>query len=202
MTGGIAPGAEAGGVLLHSPHFSFRPLVASDAPVMADAVRESASTVGLWLPWAHEHYAIADASTWIERCQHGWRERSSFEFGIFERASGRYIGGCGLNQLNYPNGFCNLGYWVRQSARRQGAATEAIGALSDFAFAALPFARIEIVVGVGNTASLGAARKAGAVEEGIARRRLKLGQRQIDAHMLSIVAPTSSPDAARGLAAP
>lgn len=30
------------------------------------------------------------------------------------------VGGCGLNQFNDVNGFCNLGYWVRQSWQPRG----------------------------------------------------------------------------------
>ena len=139
------------------------------------------------MAWAHERYSIAEALSWIGFCQQGWESRSSFEFGIFDAASGVLVGGCGLNQFNLAHGFCNLGYWVRQSFQRRGAATEAVGALSDFGFAELPLGRIEITVGVGNAASLGAARKAGAIEEGIARNRLKVGARSIDAHVLSLV---------------
>jgi RimJ/RimL family protein N-acetyltransferase len=40
-------------------------------------------------------------------------------------------------------------------------------------------------------ASLGAARKAGAVEEGIARNRLRLRDRFLDAHVLSLVPSTA-----------
>lgn len=52
---------------------------------------------------------------------------------------------------------------------------------------ALGWGRVEITVALGNAASLGAARKAGAFEEGIARNRLRLGDRFVDAHVLSLV---------------
>ncbi len=175
--------------MLRSANFVFRPFVPDDAPAFVDAVLESTATLAPWMPWAHEQYAMAEALGWIGWCQQGWEERASFEFGIFDAASGRFVGGCGLNQFNHLHGYCNLGYWVRQSFQRRGAATEAIRALSGFAFTELPVGRLEIAVGVGNTASLSAARKAGAVEEGIARQRLKLRERFIDAHILSLVPP-------------
>lgn len=178
--------------MLRFANFEFRPLVPDDAPGFVDAIVESTSTLTPWMPWAHEQYSLDDALGWIGHCWQGWKERSSFEFGIFDAASGTYVGGCGLNQLNPLHGFCNLGYWVRQSYHRRGAATAAIRALSDYGLSELSFGRIEIVVAVGNAASLGAARKAGAVEECIARNRLKLGERFIDAHMLSLV-PAKAP---------
>ncbi|WP_426107550.1 GNAT family N-acetyltransferase [Massilia sp. TSP1-1-2] len=178
--------------MLRSANFVFRPLAPADAPSFVDAVRESVASLGPWMPWAHAQYSTTEALSWIDWCQQGWDERSNFEFGIFDGVSGAFVGGCGLNQFNQVHGYSNLGYWVRQSNQRRGAATEAIGALSDFAFLQLPLGRVEIVVGVGNTPSLGAARKAGAVEEGVARNRLKLRDIFIDAHMLSLVAPAGS----------
>ena len=78
---------------------------------------------------------------------------------------------------------------MRQSWQRKGAASAAIRALTEYAWTELDVQRLEIVVAVGNDASLNAARKAGAVDEGIARKRLKLGRQWVDAHMLSLVKP-------------
>lgn len=175
--------------MLRSANFVFRPFTPGDAPGFVDAVAESSSTLAAWMPWAHPLYSEADAHAWIDRCRQGWKERSDFEFGIFDAHSGAFVGGCGLNQLNRLHEYCNLGYWVRQSLHRRGAATDAVRALVRFGFDELKLGRIEIVVGVGNTASLGAARKAGAIEEGVARNRLKLGDRFVDAHMLALVPP-------------
>lgn len=175
--------------MLRSADFLFRPFTHDDVPDFAAAVRESTSALPIWMPWANAHYSEDDARTWIDQCRQGWEERSNFEFGIFDAASGAFVGGCGLNQFNDLHQYCNLGYWVRQSFLRRGAATQAVGALARFAFDELKLGRVEIVVGRGNTASLGAARKAGAIEEGIARNRLKLGERFIDAHVLALVPP-------------
>ena len=173
--------------MLRSANFLFRPFVPSDAPDFADAVRESTASVTQWMAWAHENYSLAEAQSWINWCQQGWEQRTNFEFGIFDAASGKLAGGCGLNQFNQLHGYCNLGYWVRQSFQRRGAATDAVRALSTFGFAELALGRIEIAVAVGNTGSLGAALKAGAMEEAVARNRLKLRERFIDAHVLSLV---------------
>lgn len=178
--------------MLRSTDFQFRPFTFDDVPDFAAAVRESTSTLPAWMPWASAHYSEADAHAWIEQCRQGWEERRVFEFGIFDMASGAFVGGCGLNQFNHQHQFCNLGYWVRESFQRRGAATQAVGALSRFAFDELKLGRVEIVIGRGNTASLGAARKAGALEEGVARNRLKLGERFIDAHVLAVVPPGSA----------
>ena len=106
------------------------------------------------------------------------------EFGIFAQ-DGQFVGGCGLNQFSSLNKLCNLGYWVRQSRQRSGAATAATRALRDLGLNKLGLARIEIVVAQGNEASLGVARKAGATYECLAQGRLQLYGKAVAAHVLS-----------------
>jgi ribosomal-protein-serine acetyltransferase len=72
-------------------------------------VRESIATLGPWMPWAHADYAEADALGWIGWCEQGWMERSGFEVGIFDAASGDFVGGCGLNQFDRAHDYCCLG---------------------------------------------------------------------------------------------
>lgn len=178
--------------MLFSADHVLRPYVPGDAPALADAVLESVATLAPWMPWATGQLSLDDALAWIAVCEKGWADRTRFEFGIFDRGSGVFVGACGLNQINELHAFCNLGYWVRQACQGQGVASAAVRMLADFAWAELPLQRLEIVVGVGNVASLRAARKAGAFEEGIARKRIRLDQRWVDAHMLSLIAPATT----------
>lgn len=117
----------------------------------------------------------------------GARERNESRIGIFDAQSGSFVGGCGLNQFNVDNGFCNLGYWVRQSWHRRGAASAAIQALSRVAFSELQLGRVEIVVAVDNIPSLALAAKSGALRECLARNRLKVHGKFTDAYVFSLV---------------
>lgn len=92
-----------------------------------------------------------------------------------------------MNQFNTLHAFCNLGYWVRASRQRQGAALAAVGLLARYAFEELELSRVEIVVAEGNAASIGLARKAGAVHECLARNRLLLRGAPVGAHVFSLV---------------
>lgn len=167
--------------------FLLRRYVASDAPAFAAAARESAATVGKWMSWVDTAFSESQALDWFMLCDDGWASGSAYQFGIFLADGVTFIGGAGLNQFNDVNGFCNLGYWVRDSARRRGAAVAAIAALSQFAFRQLQLSRVEIVIAEGNEASLGVARKAGATYECLARNRLRLGGQPVAAHMLALV---------------
>ncbi len=82
-----------------------------------------------------------------------------------------------------------LRYWVRSSATRAGVATAAVHALRDWAFLTTDLIRLEIVVAIGNLASLRVAEKSGATREGIQRSRLLLHGRAHDAVMYSLTRP-------------
>ena len=206
--------------LLHAGAYVLRPLVPADAPAMAAAVRESMASLGPWMPWAHAGYDEAEALDWIAGCDAARADGSAYEFGIFRRrgaggdaaghsadgsadaASGNtivgadgldYVGNAGLNQFNRAHNFCNLGYWVRAPAQRQGAGRAAIQVLTRFAFDQLGLARLEIVVADGNLPSLALARRAGAVHECLARNRLALHGRPVAAHVLSLVPDATPP---------
>lgn len=167
--------------------FLLRPFIAADAPAFAAGVRESMGSVGLWMSWAHADYSEEQALSWFEWCDASRADGSAHEFGIFRADGKTLIGGGGLNQLNAMHGFCNLGYWVRASAQRQGAAVAVVSALADYAFEQLQLSRVEIVVAAGNAPSLAVARKAGATHECLARNRLKLREGSVDAHVFSLI---------------
>ena len=172
---------------LHTGRFLLRPFVTADAPAFAEAVRESTASVGLWMSWAHAAYTVDEALSWFAFCDAARANGSAHEYGIFLPDGQTFVGGAGLNQFNTVNAFCNLGYWVRASQQRQGAALAATNALVRHAFDRLKQSRVEIVIAEGNLPSIAVARKAGAVHECLARRRLQLRGRPVDAHVFSLV---------------
>ncbi len=178
--------------LLRTPRYILRPFRASDAAAFATAVRESMATVGMWMSWAHASYSEDQAKAWFSMCDAARAQGGDQEFAIFRADTQAFVGGAGLNQFNHAHRFCNLGYWVRASEQRQGAALEAVHALLPLAFTQLELSRVEIVVAAGNTASQALARKAGATYECLARNRLQLHGRPVDAHVFSLVPPATN----------
>jgi ribosomal-protein-serine acetyltransferase len=165
---------------------SIRPYGPSDAAALCEAARESIGEVFRWLAWCHPGYSLADAVEWT-RSRAALAARGSEHSFAIVGADGRFLGGCGLNQINRVHRFANLGYWVRTSATRQGVATEAVRQLAGFAFAQTDLVRLEIVCAVGNDASQRVAARAGAVREGILRHRLLLHGQPVDAVMYGLV---------------
>lgn len=165
-----------------------RPLVPADCDALYAAVDESRETVGRWMAWCKPDYARKDAEEWLAHSKRNWAsETGERTFGIFEAASGSYLGNTGLNQFNRIHHFANLGYWIRASRVGKGSASAAARLLARYGFETLGLARIEIVTQVGNVASRRVAEKAGAKLEGIARNRLEYRGRYFDAAMYSLV---------------
>lgn len=160
---------------------------AEDAQAMYEAARESIADVGRWLPWCHADYCLADASEWIATSAAAWEARAEYRLGIFEQGSGRFVGGAGLNFIDWLALRANLGYWVRTSATGRGYATRAARLLAHYAVHSLGLERLEIIAAIGNTRSQRVAAKAGATREGIARCRIRIAGEQHDAVVFSLV---------------
>ena len=159
-----------------------------DAADVLEAVRESVQEIQPWMPWCHPGYSIEDSVSWLTAQVPAFDAGTAFEFAIVS-SDGRYLGGCGLNQIDALNRRANLGYWVRSTETRRGVATAAARALRDWAFEHTSLIRLEIVVAASNHASQRVAEKVGAVREGLLHRRLVLHGAVHNATMFSLTRP-------------
>lgn len=165
----------------------FRAFEDNDAENFSAAVRESVNSVGQWMSWCNSNYSNQDALNWFQHCRVAFRTGSAHEFGVFSAETDEFLGGVGLNSINHEHLFCNLGYWVRQSAQRRGVSLRSVRALAPYAFKTLGMQRVEIVTASGNTPSEGVARKSGAQFECVARNRLQLHGVALSASVFSLL---------------
>lgn len=158
----------------------------ADAEELQAAVLESASEVGRWMGWCHPRYSLDDARHWILAQQELTRKELAYEFAI-RSATGGFLGGCGVNNVNRANRFANLGYWVRTSAMGRGVAPAAVRLVADRVFRETDLIRLEIVCAIGNIRSQRVAEKVGAIREGVLRSRLHIPAGPSDAVMYSLI---------------
>ncbi len=163
-----------------------RPYQMSDAAETHAMVLESIEMLRPWMSWAHNNYQIEEARTYIQAVQDGWEQDQFYNFVITSAMDGTLLGGCGLNNINLTYRLANLGYWVRQSRRGQGIAMRAARLVGRWGIQKLGLLRAEIVVAIGNTASLRVAAKCGAHREGVLRNRMIVGDQVYDAVMHSL----------------
>jgi len=161
----------------------------TDIPLLYEAARESIVEGSQWLPWLHPGYSMAESLEWVLDCRKQWDQNREYNFVIVNAAADRFLGGVGINQINYTHRIANLGYWVRSSCNSRGIATAAAKLAAQFGFKELQLCRLEILVVVDNLASQRVAEKTGALREGILRKRLFIHGHSIDAVVFSLISP-------------
>ncbi len=163
-----------------------RPYVEGDIEPLVAAVHASLNELRPWLPWAHANYDRADAQAWVEGRAVAWENDEAYSFAIVHTETERFLGGVGINRIDWPSRVGNLGYWVRTDATGQGVATTAARLAAGIGIEELGLRRIELLVPVGNTASRRVAEKIGAVQEGLLRRRLRVEDAVYDAVLYAL----------------
>lgn len=164
-----------------------RPFKADDADEFVSAAHESIETVGKWMSWCSRSFTRDSELEWFACCDQERAAGRAFDMGIFCSTTGQLLGGAGINQLSPHHRYGNIGYWVRQSRQGCGIARQAVALLRGFGFQQLGLFRLEIVMGVGNSASEAVAIAAGAAFECRAKNRIFLHDQPLDAHIYALV---------------
>ncbi len=146
-----------------------RPYRVEDAEALQEAVAESREHLRPWMPFAEDHQSVEETRDWITHQMADWLVRKNMVLGVWEAASGRYLGGTGLHPQDWDIGFFEIGYWLRKSAEGHGYMAEAVRLLVDFAYGPLGANRLEIQCDELNERSAAVARRLGLVQEGLLR---------------------------------
>jgi RimJ/RimL family protein N-acetyltransferase len=146
-----------------------RPFRPGDGDAVWEAVEESREHLRPWLPWVETHGCPADSEAFVRRAQARWLLREDLAVGLWERASGRFLGGSGLHIRDWDVPAFEIGYWLRASAQGRGYMTECVQLLCCFAFEKLAAQRIEIRCDAANLRSAAVARRLGFVHEATLR---------------------------------
>jgi len=152
------------------------------------AVDESREHILPWMPWGPGHQTVEDSERLIRGWNAKWTLREDLPMGIFEKETGRFIGGTGLHRIDWNIGSFEIGYWVRKSAAGKGYVTDAVKLLTALAFDKLKANRVFIRCAAENLKSAGVAKRAGYVYEGLIRNSVKDADGQLhDILMFSLI---------------
>ena len=160
---------------IEGPRVVLRPYEASDAQALFDAVNESREHLRPWMPWATGgHRTFDDTVAFCAWARAGWVLRENLVIGIFDRATGRLLGGtglhpCGGEEIDWSIPSLNIGYWLRTGEEGKGYVAEAVGLLTRVAFDDLGVQRLEIRCDTTNARSVRVIERAGFVKEGVLR---------------------------------
>jgi RimJ/RimL family protein N-acetyltransferase len=148
---------------------AYRP---DDSPLYFRMIRENRDHLYEFLP---PNVAAmqneADAEAVIRWLNSEWQQRNLFIFGVWEKASGNYIGETYLANPDWHVPSIELGYFVVWASTGKGFATEAARATVRYAFEHLHVSRLDLQCRVDNEASQHVAERCGFQLEGRQRQR-------------------------------
>lgn len=165
----FGPVIQAEGVLLRTPQMS-------DYPDWAELRAQSRDFLTPWEPiWAADELSRSSFRRRVRHYLRDLREDMGYALFVFAADSGDLVGG--LTLCNVRRGVtqaCTLGYWIGEPYARQGYMTAAVRAVIPFVFDSLELHRLEAACLPANTASVKLLEKTGFIQEGLARRYLKI----------------------------
>jgi RimJ/RimL family protein N-acetyltransferase len=122
--------------------------------------------------------------TWLAGYENGRKEGTREAFAIVGEPGGEFLGIAVAPQIDRMARTAELGYVVAPAARGRGVASEALGLLTDWAFA-LGMERLELLISVENEASKRVAAGCGYVREGVLRSHYVKGDLREDTELWS-----------------
>jgi [ribosomal protein S5]-alanine N-acetyltransferase len=162
-----------------------------DVPELRRALRANAEHLRPWQaipPRGEDPTSLTSVSRTVARHRREWKRGQSLSLVISPRANEAHIVGrialTGLLLGAFRNGY--LGYWVDASCQRGGLATEAVVAVTTFAFRTGGLHRVQAAVMPSNAASARVLTKARYRQEGLALRYLSIAGRWED-HLIFAV---------------
>ena len=143
---------------LETPRLQLRPMSSHDF----DALHEIFADPRVMAAFDSEPFTAGQMQRWLQRNLEHQARLGYGLFSVIEKATGRLIGDCGLEQMEVEGQVvAELGYDFRSDVWGQGFATEAAVAVRDFAFQVLRLPRLISLMRVGNVASQRVAGKVG-----------------------------------------
>lgn len=119
------------------------------------------------------------AQQWIQRQQTRHTDGTGFSFAVINNTGRRCAGFTGLWVRELPAGRAQIGYGIAPSFRGQHLASDALRAVTSFAWTIPELHRIELYIEPWNAASIRTAERAGYLREGLLRSHQEIsGQRR------------------------
>jgi ribosomal-protein-serine acetyltransferase len=129
---------------LYTERLHIRMPMPGDGRVVWEAIRASQTELREWMLFAQVEQTEADVEAVMRDSHTQFLLRKELQLLIFQRETGQLIGSSGLHRINWDVRKFEIGYWIDTRHRGQGYMTEAVKAISDFAFDELLARRVEI----------------------------------------------------------
>lgn len=146
---------------LVGPRLLLRNYEPSDAEEVCQAIQETRTTLLRWVPDIGRHQTPLEVRTALVGLASSIGSGDCDVFGVWDRATNRFLGEVGLYSLDRAARLGEVGYWLRQRAQGFGHAQAAVNLLLDYASRHLGIQRFEAHVAIDNSASQRVAERLG-----------------------------------------
>ncbi len=165
-------GSPLPNVTISADRYLIRPFEANDLALIEEASRDELIPMLTTVP---ADFTPEEGREFIDRQNGRLSSGEGWSFAIVDQSAGRAVGQVGLWIAHLAKGRAEIGYWVVESARGDGAAAVAVDSLSTWAFENLDVDRLSLFIEPWNTASLKIAERAGFEREAILRGWERIG---------------------------
>jgi len=170
--------------VLETERLVLRPLLRKDAEdIFSYASDPEVARYVLWDP----HRSVAETRAYIRYIRSLYRHGLPSSWAVVLRNSGSVIGTIGFMWYSETNSAAEIGYSFSRAEWNRGYATEALNAVINSVFSALPLNRLEAQHDIRNPASGRVMEKCGMVREGILRQRIRNKGELIDVVLYAIL---------------
>jgi len=160
---------------LWTPRLCMKPREVGEGAVINRAVCASLEHLKPWMPWAQKAPTVEESEEHCRRSVAKFILREDLTLSIYTRDGKEFVGSTGLHRANWEVPSFHIGYWVVAAFEGRGFITEAVNALTRYAFGVLRARRVEIRCDVENVRSLAVMKRLGFVQEGVLRNEGVMG---------------------------
>jgi ribosomal-protein-serine acetyltransferase len=152
-----------------APDLMLRAPQEGDGILLNAAILNSFEQLKLYMTWATEKPTVEKSELFCRQTLAQWTLRLELTFLIFDHEEHIVLGAVSLHTIDWLVPRFELGYWVNSQYANRGIATQAVLAVTHYAFKELKALRVEIRCDEDNVASRKVAQKLGFIKEGILR---------------------------------
>ncbi len=140
-----------------TPRLIIKPPEIGDGEMVNEAIKESFKELHPFMPWAKEMPTAPESEIFVRSAAANWILKNNDEpylpLFMFDKETHQFIGGTGYHHYDWEAGSIEIGYWIRTSFTGKGLMTEAVNALTQYAFKELCMKKISITCDINNKAS-------------------------------------------------
>jgi len=154
-----------------TPRLILRPPQIGDGIIVNEAILESYKVLSEFMLWSKKIPSVEESEEFARQAAANWILKNNDEpylpLFIFDKETKHFIGGTGYHHYDWNVPSIETGYWIRNSCAGKGFMTEAVNALTQYAFKQLGVKRITITCDKDNIRSKKMTERLGFTLEGI-----------------------------------